>query len=96
VWSLIHVLCRGPLDHLLNYCLPTMKLEQKARVGSRTVRKYGPTCTPLARVLACAEVSAETKARLRAERAGMNAFAVRREVDRQLKAIEAARRWTAP
>jgi hypothetical protein len=46
----------------------------------------------LTRVLACAEVSAQTKARLRAERAGMNAFAVRREVDRQLKAIEAAAR----
>jgi hypothetical protein len=96
VWPLINALCRGPLDHLLNYCLPTMKLERKERVGRQTVRKYGLTCTPLARVLACAEVSAETKARLRAERAGMNAFAVRREVDRQLKAIEAARRWPAP
>jgi hypothetical protein len=96
VWPLVNALCRGALDHLLNYCLPTMKLEQKERVGRQTIRKYGPTCTPLARVLACAEVSAETKGRLRAERAGMNAFAVRREVDRQLKAIEAARRWTAP
>jgi hypothetical protein len=73
-----------------------MKHEKKERGGSRTVRKYGPPCTPLARVLACAEVSAATQARLRAERAGMNAFAVRREVDRQLQAIEAARRWTAP
>jgi len=35
----------------------------------------------LARVLDCAEVSAETKARLRAQRAGMNAFAVRQEVE---------------
>jgi len=96
VWPRINALCRGPLDHLLNYCLPTMKLEKKERVGSQTVRKYGPTCTPLARVLACAEVAEATKARLRAERAGMNAFAVRREVDRQLKAIEAARRWTQP
>jgi len=26
----------------------------------------------------------------------MNALAVRREVDRQLKAIEVARRWTEP
>ena len=94
VWPLINALCRRPLGHLLNYCLPTMKLEQKERVGSQTIRKYGPTCTPLARVLAYMEVSAETKARLRAERAGMNAFAVRREVDRQLKAVEAAPRWT--
>jgi len=73
-----------------------MKLEKKERVGRRTVRQYGPTCTPLARVLACAEVSAETKARLRAARAGLNAFAGRREVDRQLQVMEAARRWTEP
>lgn len=92
VWPLINTLCRGALDQLLNYFLPTMKLEKKERVGSKTVRHYGPTQTPLARVLACPEVSAETQARLRAERAALNPFAVRREVDRQLKAIEALRR----
>lgn len=96
VWPLIHELCRGALEQLLNYFLPTMKLEKKERVGSRTVRKYGPTQTPLARVLACAEVDEATKARLRTERAGLNPFALRREVDRQLKAIETARRWTEP
>jgi len=47
-------------------------------------------------VLACAEVAEATKARLRAARAGLNAFAVRREVDRQLQVMEAARRWTEP
>jgi hypothetical protein len=92
VWPLINALCRGALDRLLNHCLPTIKLEQKERVGRQTVRRYGLTCTPLTRALA----SAETKARLRAGRAGMKALAVRREVDRQLQAIEAARRWTAP
>ena len=96
VWPLVNALCRGALDQLLNYFLPTMKLEKKGRVGSRTVRKYGPTQTPLARVLACGDVSPESKARLRAERAGLNPFAVRREVDRQMKEIEAARRWTEP
>jgi len=92
VWPLINALCRGALDQLLNYFLPTMKLEKKERVGSKTARKYGPTQTPLERVLACAEVSAATKARLRAERAALNPFALRREVDRQLKVIEAVRR----
>lgn len=91
VWPLIDPPCRGPLDQLLNFFLPTMKLEKKERVGSRTVRKYGPRQTPLVRVLACEEVSAATKARLRTERAGLNAFAVRREVDRQLREIEADR-----
>jgi hypothetical protein len=96
VWPLVDALCRGPLHQLLNYCLPTLKLEGKARVGSKVVRKYGPAQTPLARVLACAQVTEATKARLRAERAGLNALALRREVDRQLRQIEAVRRETAP
>lgn len=96
VWPLIDALCCGALDQLLNYFLPTMKLEKKERVGGRTVRKYGPTRTPLARTLECAEVCEEMKTRLRKARAGLNAFAVRREVDRQMKAIESARRWTGP
>ena len=51
VWPLINVLCRGALDQMLNYFLPTMKLEKKERVGSRTVRHYGPVLTPMERVL---------------------------------------------
>ena len=96
VWPLINALCRGALEQLLNYFLPTMKLEKKERVGSKTVRKYGPTQTPLARVLACPEVSAATQARLQAARAALNPFALRREVDRQLQAIEALRRPPEP
>ncbi|HXG46106.1 MAG TPA: integrase [Methylomirabilota bacterium] len=94
VWPRVDALCRGPLHQLLNYCLPTLKLAGKQRVGSRVVRHYGPAQTPLARVLACAEVSEATKARLRAERAGLNALALRREVDRRLREIEAVRQWT--
>jgi hypothetical protein len=92
VWPLVNVLCRGALDQLFNYFLPTMKLEKKERVGSRTVRHYGPTQTPLARVLASADITAETKARLRRDQAALNPFAVRREVDRQLKEIDRMRR----
>ena len=58
LWPPINTLCRGALHRLFNYFLPTMKLEKKERVGSQTVRTYGPTQTPLERVLACAEVSA--------------------------------------
>ena len=82
----------GALDQLLNYFLPTMKLEKKERVGSKTLRHYGVTQTPLARVLASKEVTVPTKARLQQERAALNPFAVRREVDRQMKEIESARR----
>ncbi len=70
VVPLINTLCKGALNQLLNHFLPTMKLASKQRVGSKVVRKYGETQTPLRRVLACAEVSAETKARLRGGKNG--------------------------
>ena len=44
-----------------------------------------------AEYLACAQVGEATKARLRAEKQTLNPFALRREVDRQLKVIEAHR-----
>lgn len=92
VVPLINALCKGALNQLLNYFLPTLKLESKQRVGSRVIRQYGQAVTPLSRVLACGEVSPETKARLRAEKQTLNPFALRREVDRQLKQIEQQRR----
>jgi len=95
VVPLINTLCKGALNQLLNHFLPTMKLARKERVGSRVVRQYGATLTPLARVLACPEVNAETKARLRQAKRLSNPFALTREVERQLKVIAANRRAPA-
>jgi hypothetical protein len=88
VVPLINSLCKGALGQLLNYFLPTLKLESKERIGSRTVRRYGPARTPLARVLDCPQVAEPTKERLQAQRQALNPFALRREVDRQLKLID--------
>jgi hypothetical protein len=96
VVPLLNALCQGPLRQLLNYFLPTMKLEKKERVGSKTVRHYGPAVTPLRRVLDCAEVSAKKKCQLEAEKKTLNPFALRREVDRQLRQIETLRRVPEP
>ena len=92
VVALINALCKGALNGLLNGFLPTMKLKSKERVGSKVVRKYGQTMTPLSRVLACAEVSAATKERLPAEKRARIPFALTREVERQMKVIEQNRR----
>jgi hypothetical protein len=94
VVPLINELCKGPLGHLLNYFMPTLKLQSKERVGSRTVRRYGPVLTPLARVLECSEVQTETKERLRAHKQSLNPFALRRQVDQQLKIIDQQRLLT--
>jgi hypothetical protein len=92
VVPLINALCKGELNWLLNGFLPTMKLKSKERVGSKVVRRYGETMTPLSRVLVCADVSAVTKERLRAEKQARNPFALTREVERQIKVIEQNRR----
>ena len=94
VVPLINALCKGPLGQLLNYFMPTLKLQSKERIGSRTVRHYGPALTPLARVLECSEVQTPTKERLRAHKQSLNPFALRRQVDQHLKMIDQQRLLT--
>ena len=55
-------------------------------------RIYGAAQTPLARVLASAEVTEATKKRLLNHKASLNPFALKRAVTQSLKAISALRR----
>jgi len=87
----INVLVKGAYGQLLNYFHASLKLERKERTEGRLKRIYGAAQTPLARVLASAEVTPETKLRLEQEKARLNPFALKREVDRSLKAIAAQR-----
>jgi hypothetical protein len=87
----INALARGAYRQLLNFFHASLKVERKERAQGRLKRIYGPAQTPLARVLACPEVSAQTKLRLQQEKARLNPFSLKREVDRRLKAIDAIR-----
>jgi len=58
-------------------------------------RVYHQAQTPLQRVLDSPEIQEKTKGHLRAEKAGLNAFALKAEVDRQLRQIAAMRRPSA-
>lgn len=95
VVPLLNDLCKGVLGRLLNYFVPTMKLEAKRQEASRWVRVYGKARTPLARVLDSPAVPEEKKRELRALREGLNPFALRREIDRQMKVIERERQLKA-
>ena len=55
-------------------------------------RIYGAAQTPLARVLASAEVTEATKQRLLQDKARLNPFALKQAVTRSMKAISAMRR----
>jgi hypothetical protein len=88
----INALVKGPYGQLLNYFHASLKLDRKERTDGRVRRVYGEPQTPLARVLASAQVSESTKARLRQQKAALNPFALKRDVARNLKAIDAMRR----
>jgi hypothetical protein len=88
----INALVKGAYGQLLNYFHASLKLERKERTEGRVRRIYGDAQTPLARVLASAEVSAPTKRRLKQEKALLNPFALKQVVDRSLKEIAKLRR----
>jgi hypothetical protein len=91
----MNALVKGHYGQLLNYFHASLKLERKEHKGGKVRRIYGAAQTPLARVLASAEVSEATKARLRQDKARLNPFVLRKAVTQSLKAIAAMRRRAA-
>jgi hypothetical protein len=87
----INALAKGAYGQLLNYFHASLKLERKERIEGRLRRVYGEPQTPLARVLASAEVKPQTKRRLEQEKARLNPFALKQSVARSLKAIASLR-----
>ena len=91
VVELINALVKGAYGQLLNYFHASLKVERKERIEGRLRRVYGEPQTPLARVLASAEVKPQTKRRLEQEKARLNPFALKQSVARSLKAITSLR-----
>jgi hypothetical protein len=91
VVELINALVKGAYGQLLNYFHASLKLERKERTQGRLKRIYGEAQTPLARVLASAEVKPQTKRRLEQEKARLNPFALKQVVARSLKKIASLR-----
>jgi hypothetical protein len=87
----MNALVKGAYGQLLNYFHASLKLERKERKAGKVQRIYGAAQTPLARVLGSAEVTVQTKQRLREHKASLNPFALKQAVDRSLKEIAAMR-----
>jgi predicted RNA-binding Zn ribbon-like protein len=88
----INALAKGAYGQLLNYFHASLKLDHQERQAGKVRRVYGQAQTPLARVLASAEVTEATKQRLRRHKARLNPFALKETVERSLKQISAIRR----
>jgi hypothetical protein len=63
-----------------NYFLPSMKLSQKTRIGSKVVKRYEVPKTPYQRLLESPSVDRRIKRRLRAEYEQLNPAQLRREI----------------
>jgi hypothetical protein len=63
-----------------NFFQPTMKLIEKTRIGSRVTKKYDTPLTPYRRVLACPDVTAQDKQKLKVQYAKLNPAHLKREI----------------
>lgn len=83
----INALYRECWEPLHNHFLPSAKLETKSREGAKIKRRHDKPRTPCERLLACPQVDAATKRRLKAERAALNPFELHRRLEEGLRAI---------
>jgi|SRR5271157_1568771 len=80
-----------------NFFMPSMKLLQKTRVGSKVFKKYDKPKTPYQRVLDSLQVSEEDKKRLRKIYLLLNPAALKRKITGlQQKLLRLAQRKSAP
>ncbi len=85
----MNALYRHELRLFQNLFLPSVKLVQKIRVGSRLRRVYDRPQTPLERVLACPEADPAKGAHLKALRERLDPFALAQAIDQQLTQLYA-------
>lgn len=74
----------GPLH---NFFLPSMKLVQKWRMGSRWVRRYDQPQTAYQRLLASGQLATQQAARLREFYQSLDPFKLAQETERRLRPI---------
>lgn len=75
------------LHDYVNFFMPSMKLVEKTRHGSRVRKRYDTPKTPYTRVLEAPQVAPQTKRRLKAHYATLNPAALHREIQRLQKAL---------
>ena len=85
----MNALYRQDLRLFQNLFLPSVKLQRKVRVGSRTRRYYDRPQTPLERVLACPEADQDKCARLKLLRDRLDPFEISGHIDGRIEQLQA-------
>ena len=73
---------------LLNFFLPSVKLQEKERLGSKIIKRHDKPTTPCDRLLASPYVTNEKKQWLKEQRQTLNPFILRTIVQQKLKRIQ--------
>ena len=72
---------------LLNFVLPSVKLQEKKRIGSKVIKRHDKPTTPCDRLLASRYISPEKKEWLQEKRKTLNPFLLQRIIHEKLKRI---------
>lgn len=78
----IYKTCWNPM---LNFFIPTFKIKEKYRVGSKVVKKYGIPKTPYQRLLESEYISNEKKQELREQKRQLNPFTLSTNLEKKLE-----------
>ena len=70
-----------------NFFIPSVKLQEKVRIGSKTIKKYDQPKTPFQRILESTNVSKSIKLELKKEYEKLNPFLLQRKMVAKIKTI---------
>lgn len=85
--ALMNDLYANEFSLLTNYFLPTMKLTEKKRVGSKIVKKYTAPLTPAQRLLNHPNVPKQTKDQINLNMTTLDPFVLRKQIQQKLQVI---------
>jgi hypothetical protein len=80
-------LFENEFSSLVNFFLPSVKLQQKERIGSKIIKRHDKPMTPCDRLLASRYISTEKKQWLKEQRDELNPFLLYRVVQQKIKLI---------
>lgn len=85
--SMMNDLYANEYSLLLNFFLPSVKLQQKERIGSKIIKHHDKPMTPCDRLLASEYLSRKKKAWLREQRQQCNPFMLQQMIRQKIKTI---------
>jgi hypothetical protein len=85
--GLLNDLYKGEWRFFHNFFLPSMKLTEKERIGSKIVKHHDLPKTPYHRILESKYISQATKQHLKEQFSKLNPFKLRKTIDRKIATI---------